>query len=143
MVYTVLHVDDNVSSLKSLQRQLRKEPYQLVSLKSTEDAVAIVRKVRFDLAILDVSMPGTNGFKLLKALRELDPKLQAVMLTGLVEDFVLYRLDIPGCIGFLPKPCEPEHLKRKIYSILRKHCHRKDKNQKSIETKLCIKAIPL
>ena len=127
-LYTILHVDDEASTRNALQRQFRKSPFQIIQASQGAEALALAQEIHFDLAILDVSMPGMDGFKLLEKLREINPKLPAIMLTGLVEDFVLYRSIETGCDGFVDKPWDAEWLETKLQSVLKKH--QRIKNQR-------------
>ncbi|MEB3245041.1 MAG: response regulator [Vampirovibrionales bacterium] len=88
---TILHVDDDVNMLNSVRRQLRKEPYQVVSVRTAKDALKLSKLLRFDLAVLDVNLSGTNGFRLLKKLRAQQQQLPVIFLSGLQEECLFYR----------------------------------------------------
>ena len=65
----VLLVDDEENILRALQRVLRREPWELTTASSGEDALEILAEQKFDLVISDARMPGMDGPTLLAEIR--------------------------------------------------------------------------
>ena len=66
----VLAVDDDPAAVGALRQILSQRGYDVVTAHSAEDALAVLADQRFDLAILDVAMPGMSGYDLCRTLRK-------------------------------------------------------------------------
>lgn len=107
--YTVLAVDDNLLNLKLIEKSLSKEGYQIFSALNGPEARALADKERPDLILLDIEMPGENGFEVIKKLK-LNAKTNAIpviFLTGVSEvDSKLKGFDL-GAVDYITKPFHP------------------------------------
>jgi CheY-like chemotaxis protein len=102
--FRILVVDDEPNIRTMFQEALERAGYQVTTAASGADALGLARKERFDLAFLDIKMPGLNGVETLKALKELNPEVNVVMITGYAsEDLVAASLD-SGAFVCLTKP---------------------------------------
>lgn len=80
----VLAVDDDPAAVGALRQILGQKGYDVVTAHSAEDALAVLADQRFDLAILDVGMPGMSGYELCRKMRK-DARtvdLPVIFLTG-------------------------------------------------------------
>ena len=100
----VLIVEDEKKIADALVTGLQAEGYLAKSVDSGEEALFTLSREAFDLIVLDVMLPGRNGFEVLKLIRESNDSLPVVMLTARdgVEDRV-QGLDI-GADDYLTKP---------------------------------------
>jgi DNA-binding NarL/FixJ family response regulator len=71
--------------------------------ETAKDAMQLTRKNDFDVALLDIALPGTNGLELLKSLRTEKPKLAILMLSMYSEDIYALRAIKHGAAGYLTK----------------------------------------
>jgi DNA-binding response OmpR family regulator len=78
----ILLVDDEKKFAVMLSKRLALRGIEVDYVFSGEDAVKKVEGYRYDLAILDVKMPGIGGIELQRKLRKLDPGLKFIFLTG-------------------------------------------------------------
>lgn len=102
--YNILVVDDEPNIRAMFQDALQRSGYQVTTAASGGDALQLAGNQRFDLAFLDIKMPGLNGVDTLKALKQLNPDVNVVMITGYAaEDLVAASLD-SGAFLCLPKP---------------------------------------
>ncbi len=124
---SVLYVDDESDARSAFARALRRTPYSLRTAGNADEALLAAWEIRFDLAVLDIAMPGTDGWHLLASLRQIDPGLPVIMLTGLQTDYALFHSVELGCDGFLEKPIGRADLVSQIESIL---IHRNRLHQK-------------
>jgi len=86
---------------------------------SADEAEMFLRQYHFELIVLDVMMPGRNGFEFLKSLRE-ESSVPVLMLTAMAEtDNRIYGFE-QGADDYLPKPFEPKELVLRIKSILKR-----------------------
>jgi adenylate cyclase len=116
----ILLVDDEPSNLLLLEELLSSEGYQTISVTSGIEAINAVHKSKPELILLDVMMPGIDGFEVCKQLRE-SFKLQTipiVFLTALDDDE--YRLKGLQLMGddYLTKPINSSILLAKVSNIL-------------------------
>ena len=82
MKHTVLFVDDDPGILQALQRRLRKEPYQIRTASSGEEALVIMAQARIDLVVSDLNMPGMGGVEFLARVAKEYPQCVRIILTG-------------------------------------------------------------
>ncbi len=79
----ILVVDDNTLVRESLTGILASHGHEVVSASCGEDALEIVRDGSFDLALMDVNLPGSDGFSIFKQMQEISPGTGVVFITGL------------------------------------------------------------
>src|SRR3989441_971357 len=112
----VLAVDDQQQNLVALERMLESMPVELVKASSGEDALKRLLEDDFALILMDVQMPGLNGFETTALIRQRDRSrhVPVVFLTA------AYKSDMPmkgyalGAVDYLLKPIVPEILRAKI-----------------------------
>ena len=80
--HTILIVDDEENVLKSLQRGLRREPYEILLANNTGEAFDILKRHKIDLVVSDYSMAEMTGIEFFRQIRELYPDVMRIMLTG-------------------------------------------------------------
>lgn len=114
----VLVVDDYPDVLRLLEVALRKE-HQVLTAEDGESALAIVAREAPDMVVLDVMMPGIDGYRVLYRLRD-DPAtrhLPVILLTARDQDHdIAFGLSL-GADYYLPKPFSPTDLA----SLVRHH----------------------
>ncbi|MDQ0246096.1 PAS domain S-box-containing protein [Bacillus fengqiuensis] len=120
----ILMVDDRPENLLALEAVLMSPDYHLVSANSGEEALKCVLKEDFAVILLDVQMPGMNGFetaKLIKA-REKSKNIPIIFITAISQDMehVLHGYSV-GAIDYIFKPFHPDTLKRKIEQFVKIH----------------------
>jgi DNA-binding NtrC family response regulator len=112
----LLIVDDDEQMRQTLVRRFQRQGMTVTSAGSAEDALPLIQQQRFDVALLDLHLPGLGGIELLERLKAVQPELEAVMLTahGSIDTAVLAMKR--GAYDYLTKPFQlPElevHLQR-------------------------------
>jgi two-component system, OmpR family, phosphate regulon response regulator OmpR len=115
----LLVVDDDRRIRALLSRFLLAEGYRVSTAETAADARAKLDGLRFDLLILDVMMPGENGFEFARALR-VTSTVPILMLTARDEkESRIMGLEI-GADDYLAKPFEPRELSLRVANILRR-----------------------
>ncbi len=108
----ILIVDDVVPNIQTLGTTLRNEGYRIIVAQSGDRALDTVHKTRPDLILLDVMMPGLNGFETCKRLKA-DPntkEIPIIFLTAKTEsDDVVKGFDL-GAIDYIAKPFNAQEL---------------------------------
>ncbi|MDY6836756.1 MAG: sigma-54 dependent transcriptional regulator [Thermodesulfobacteriota bacterium] len=115
--FSLLMVDDEPAVISSLKRVFFDDDYDLHSAQSGEDALEIMGKARIDAALVDLKMPGMDGFALLKEMKKASPALMVIMLTGhggIKEAVEAMKL---GADDFLEKPFSPEGLRARVAQL--------------------------
>jgi twitching motility two-component system response regulator PilH len=109
---TILVVDDSPTELAVITGPLRGDGYTVVTASNGEEAVNRLAQEAFDLMLLDVIMPGVNGFQLCRSLRR-DPKysgLPIVLVTSKDQDSDRHWGLKQGATDYLTKPFSREQL---------------------------------
>lgn len=120
----ILMVDDHPENLLALEAVLTSQDYHLVSATSGKEALKYMLKQDFAVILLDVQMPGLNGFetaKLIKA-REKTRNIPIIFITAISQDIehVKHGYSV-GAIDYVFKPFDPETLKQKIEQFVQIH----------------------
>jgi two-component system OmpR family response regulator len=115
----ILLIDDDVELCELLLAFLRQEGFVAESIhRFDRDAWAVIRE-RIELVVLDVGLPETNGFEVLRLLRA-ESAVPVLMLTARGDDVDrIVGLEL-GADDYLPKPCNPRELSARIRAILRR-----------------------
>ena len=115
----LLIVDDDTRIRTLLQRYLSEAGYRVTAAKDAAEARQLLASLDFDFLVLDVMMPGEDGFSLTKSIRETsDVPILLLTARGEASDRIegLER----GADDYLPKPFEPRELLLRIATILRR-----------------------
>jgi two-component system response regulator AtoC len=108
---TVLIVDDEITFLESARRKLRMAGYAEVTTEADPvEALARVEGRAFDVAFLDITMPGMGGLELLERLLERSPATRCVMVTAVDNIDAVMRATRLGAFDYLVKPLRPDQL---------------------------------
>ncbi len=78
----LLFVDDEQTFLKYLAKRLVLDGFTVTTTFSGEEGIKVAANENFDVAVVDLQMPGMNGIEVQKRLKELQPSLPCIVLTG-------------------------------------------------------------
>ncbi len=109
-VIKLLIVDDESRFLEAIATRLRKRGFDVKTATNGPDAIALARDEKFDVALLDLKMPGMDGSEVLRVLKQEHRFLEAVILTGHGSLESAVELTKLGAFSYLPKPYELEKL---------------------------------
>jgi DNA-binding response OmpR family regulator len=105
-------VDDEANHARVMAIGLRIEGFEVETAHDAETALEQLRGPAFDLAIVDLMMPGTNGIQLARIVRERHPHTRVVLTSAYhLSERQLVRADC-GAVGFVPKPFDLTELAR-------------------------------
>jgi two-component system response regulator ResD len=117
--YKILVVDDEEDVVEFLRPYLREERYEVFEAYNGEEALMVNRKESPDLIILDVMMPGLDGFEICKKVRARSD-VPIIMLTAKSEDVdKIVGLEI-GADDYMVKPFNPRELIARVKAIFRR-----------------------
>ncbi|WP_277587410.1 response regulator transcription factor [Psychrobacillus antarcticus] len=122
MTTWILAVDDDLHMLNFVSTELRHSGYEVIEAGSGEQALVCLNSKKVDLAIVDVMMPGIDGFELTRILRK-DYDLPVILLTARhhIED--KERGFLAGSDDYLVKPFDSKELMYRVKAILRRYDH--------------------
>jgi len=106
----VLVVDDDPNHLRLLASGLRLEGFDVASAAGADEALVHLGNGEFDLAILDVMMPGVSGLDLARRMSREFPGVRTVLMSAYHLSERQVRLAACGAVGFIPKPYRIEEL---------------------------------
>ncbi len=120
---TILLIDDNDELRSSTRAVLEAMGYRVIAAAGGEEALAAVEEMeqedgRFDLVISDVVMPGLSGREVVARLRERDPGLRVLFISGYTDNAVLRHGLLDGDFDFLEKPFSLSGLATRVREIL-------------------------
>ncbi len=114
----LLFVDDDKTFSKVMKKELTRMGYSVVCADCGETAIDTLRKRNFEVIILDIKMPGIGGLNTLKGVKEIDPEMEVIMLTGRATiESAVESMKI-GAYDYITKPCrlsELDMLLKKAY----------------------------
>jgi len=121
MGHQILLIDDNRALVRAMQAWLQKASYQVTTAYDGQTGLLMARRHRPDLIVLDVKMPGLDGWQTLKALQEYPTTahIPVMLLTACGDsDSIRKGYDL-GCTWFYSKPIvHPDHLLLVIRRLL-------------------------
>ena len=116
----VLVADDDEDILLLVTTRLRRDGFDIVSARSGDEALALVRERRPALAVLDIGMPGLDGVQVLERIRA-DDDLRAmlvVLLTAKAQESDVRRGFDAGGGAYVKKPFSPADLSARVRELL-------------------------
>ncbi|MEW6622298.1 MAG: sigma-54 dependent transcriptional regulator [Bacillota bacterium] len=116
----VLLVDDEVTFKEVLKERLEKKGFEVLTAGSGAEALEMIEKKEFEVAILDIALPDTNGIELLQQFKKHMPELEILMLTGHGSiESAIEAIKI-GAYDYLTKPCKLAELEITIQKAAEK-----------------------
>jgi two-component system NtrC family response regulator len=106
----LLIVDDEVQFLNSIAQRLELRGFEVAKAVNGLEAVDITRREKFDLALLDLKMPGMDGREVLEILKKEHKFLEVIILTGHGSFESAVECTRLGAYSYLPKPYELDKL---------------------------------
>lgn len=116
----ILVVDDEKEIADLVAFYLESETFEVVTCYSAETALQNVSQREFDLAILDIMLPGVNGFEICKMIRE-SHNYPVIMLTAKDEEIDKIRGLMLGADDYMTKPFRPLELVARVKAQLRRY----------------------
>ena len=106
----LLIVDDEIKFLDSIAQRLEMRGLDVAKAGNGTEAVDIARTQKFDLALLDLKMPGMDGKQVLEILKKEHKFIEVIILTGHGSLESAVECTKLGAFGYLPKPYELDNL---------------------------------
>jgi len=107
----IIVIDDDEIMRLSCEQILRKSGYRIETYSNGQAGIRRLREIRSPLLIVDIKMPELDGFEVIKIVRNLDPDLSIVVITGYATIETAVDAMKAGAYDFLPKPFTPGELR--------------------------------
>ncbi|PKK85012.1 MAG: response regulator [candidate division Zixibacteria bacterium HGW-Zixibacteria-1] len=121
----LLIVDDEVKFLDSIAQRLELRGFGVTKAKSGLEAIEAAKTGKFDLALLDLKMPGMDGTQVLEILKKEHKYLEVIILTGHGSVDSAVECTKLGAFSYLPKPYELDMLLEKLKEAFQERLRKK------------------
>lgn len=116
----ILIVDDEQSVRDSLKKWLQDFDYEVDTMKDANDTLQQMQPGRWDLALLDIKLPGMDGTELNRRIKEIDPSLVTIMITAYASVDTAVQSLKDGAEDYIVKPIDPDYLTHLINNVSEK-----------------------
>jgi len=115
----ILTIDDHEVVRRGLKDMFTKESATFGEARSGAEAVDLVRKQAWDIAVLDISLGGRSGLEVLSELKQLRPRMPVLILSMHAEEQYAVRAFKAGASGYINKASSGEELRKAILKIIK------------------------
>ena len=114
----ILIVDDELVVRDSLGKWFTSEGYTARPTGSAREALEAIQQMEFDIALIDIKMPGMDGMELQSRLHEADPELTVIIMTGYASVETAVQALKRGAYDYITKPVDPDELSHLVANAL-------------------------
>ncbi|MFN0157428.1 MAG: response regulator [Bacteroidota bacterium] len=114
----ILFVDDDTELRTIVKDQLSIAGYEVEEAEDGLEALEKIKHTRYDLVLLDITIPGKSGLDVLKSAKQLRPECRVIILTGVVGLAVAIESLKLGAMDYVTKPYNMEYLLTSIKRAL-------------------------
>jgi DNA-binding NtrC family response regulator len=129
----LLVVDDELIVRDSLDKWFHEEGYDVTVAENAHEALAKMAAKRFDLALVDIKMPGTDGVELQRRMHEIDPDMLVIIMTGYASVDTAVAALKNGAYDYVSKPFDPDDIAHTVHNAL-SHQRAQQENARLRET---------
>ena len=130
----ILLVDDERGVIEVCSEMLETLGYEVLIAESGPEAITILKTetASVDLVILDMVMPGMNGFETYEKIREISPDSRVLVCSGYSKEEEVMQMIEKGCDDYLYKPFDVAMLSEKLQAVFHRSVSHKGKSRKEI-----------
>ena len=129
----LLIVDDELSVRDSLRKWFHEEGYDVGTAENAGEALTLLAQQRWDAALVDIKMRGTDGIELQRRMHEIDPQLAVIIMTGYASVETAVAALKNGAYDYVTKPLDPDEIAHLVNKAL-EHKHTQQENERLRET---------
>lgn len=118
--YHVLFLEDEPTIREVLTEYMHLSGYQVTSIPRGDEAIRLLDSNRYDIAVLDIMVPGVDGFQVLSHIRAACPEMAVIMLTALDDEQTQVKAFNNYADDYVIKPVSPIILLKRMETILRR-----------------------
>jgi DNA-binding NtrC family response regulator len=139
---SILIVDDENVVRDSLAKWFEEEGYSVDTATSAREALLKLPRQRWDLALVDIKMPGMDGLELHRKIREVDPNIIVIIMTGYASVETAVQALKDGAYDYIMKPFDPDDLTHAVVKAL-DHRRTREENLRLRESLEEVQAVEL
>src|SRR5579872_3790383 len=114
----ILIVDDELVVRDSLGKWFTSEGYAADPVAGAREALEAIQRKEFDIALVDIKMPGMDGMELQARLKDADPELAVIIMTGYASVDTAVQALKRGAYDYITKPVDPDELSHLVANAL-------------------------
>ena len=114
----ILIIDDSALSRRMLRKILESESYNVIEAADGFSALEVFSLENPDLVMLDLTMPGINGFDVLKQLKGMKQSIKVLIASADIQSITREMVMNLGADGFVNKPFNPEQILESIQKLI-------------------------
>ena len=115
----ILTIDDHEVVRRGIKEMFTEESATFGEARSGAEAIALVRKQHWDIAVLDISLGGRSGLEVLTELKQLRPRMPVLILSMHAEEQYAVRAFKAGASGYINKASSGDELRSAILKIIK------------------------
>jgi len=115
---SILIVDDEKSVRDSLSNWFAESDYEVDSASTAEETLDKIKPGKWDVALLDIKLPGMDGTDLNRKIKEIDPGITTIMITAFASVDTAVRSLKDGADDYVTKPIDPEYLTHMVAKVM-------------------------
>ncbi|MDZ4534164.1 response regulator transcription factor [Bacillus cereus] len=117
---TILVLEDEIPIRNFIVLNMKRTGFNVLVASTGEEALELIGKHTVDIALLDVMLPGIDGFEVCQSIREINKKMGIIMLTARIQDADKVQGLTIGADDYIAKPFSPNELVARVQSLLRR-----------------------
>lgn len=114
----ILLVDDEAAVCRTCTKVLAADGHEVSSVPNGDEALDRIENGRFDVAVLDLKMPGSGGLRVLRAIRKVSPQTEVVVVTGYPTIENAKESTRLGAFDYMTKPFAPQTLRTVVSQVM-------------------------
>jgi DNA-binding NtrC family response regulator len=117
-------IDDDPANIKFIRFILANEEFEIHAASDPQTGMDLIHQTRPQIVLLDVVMPGVQGFEVLEKILEFDPGIDVILMTGFYSTESAVEAIKKGAADYFPKPFSPDKLRERLAQIKEDSKHR-------------------
>jgi two-component system, OmpR family, phosphate regulon sensor histidine kinase PhoR len=137
----ILIVDDEKVIREGVERALSGKGYEIAKAETGEHGIEMIKENSFNIVLLDLMMPGIDGFGVLEWIKEHEPHIQVIVITGFATVSKAVSAMKQGAFDFVGKPFTPDYIRIVVDRAIEKISLRAETKKLRQERSLSLEAI--
>ncbi len=127
--FRILYIEDNDQNFYLVEFILRAKGYEVRRARDGREGIALAKSVKADLILLDMQLPGLDGYATARELRRITELIETpiIALTSYAMTGDREKTLAAGCTGYMEKPIDPKNFVARIENYLQSPIHGENK----------------